>query len=66
MIGGNDEAGSRGAGDHSLRPTCYLGITNRLREALHAKGVTYVVVEETTAIIESYIAKETGGQTLRR
>lgn len=41
-------------------PTYYPGITTRLREELHRRGVfTYVLVEETPAIIESYADDET-------
>ena len=37
-------------------PTYYPGITTRLREELHRRGVfTYVLVEETPAIVESYL-----------
>ncbi len=37
-------------------PTYYPGITTKLREALHAKGVnTYVIVEETPAMVATYI-----------
>jgi hypothetical protein len=41
-------------------PTYYPGITTRLREELHRRGVfTYVLVEETPVIIESYVDDET-------
>lgn len=37
-------------------PTYYPGITNRLREALHARGVqTYAIVEDTPAMVAAYI-----------
>ena len=37
-------------------PTYYPGITTRLREALHARGVqTYAIVEDTPAMIASYL-----------
>lgn len=39
-------------------PTYYPGITNRLRDALHARGVqTYAIVEDSPAMIESYLGK---------
>jgi len=41
-------------------PTYYPGVTKGLREALHAKGVyTYVLVEETPAIIATYSDNDT-------
>jgi hypothetical protein len=37
-------------------PTYYPGITSRLRESLHARGVqSYAIVEDTPAMIASYI-----------
>jgi hypothetical protein len=39
-------------------PTYYPGITTRLREALHDRGVhTYAVVEDTPAMIDTYLGK---------
>lgn len=43
-------------------PTYYPGITNRLREALHARGVqTYVVVEDSPALIATYLNTSPAG-----
>jgi hypothetical protein len=39
-------------------PTYYPGITTRLREALHARGVhTYALVEDTPPMIDTYLDK---------
>jgi hypothetical protein len=41
-------------------PTYYPGITNRLREGLHARGVdTYAIVEDTPAMIAAYMDDDT-------
>jgi len=41
-------------------PTYYPGITARLRESLHARGVqTYAIVEDTPAMVATYINDET-------
>ena len=40
-------------------PTYYPGITTKLREALHNRGVqTYAIVEETPAMVATYINKD--------
>jgi hypothetical protein len=48
-------------------PTCYPGITNRLREALHARGVqTFAIAEDTPAMVAGYIDDDAAGARRER
>ena len=48
-------------------PTYYPGITHRLREALHARGVqTFAITEDTPAMVATYVDDDAAGQRRER